>query len=317
MNCKHCGSELVEGAAFCTQCGAAVSESRSKKIWVALGKAACYFIVFNLIQIISVTVYSIVISIVCNVLILSGHIIADDPIAYINTLYYTYINELLTISGLLTILAMFIFFRARKRRLHKEIKLRPVSPSVIILAVVLGMAAQLAINFTLSIMSVFLPEWMFSALEDQNGILTNGSIITQIVNVALITPIVEEIIFRGLIHTRLRRALPKAAAVAVSSVIFGIAHGNIIGFFYAGALGVILALVFEKYESVIPPMLIHAGFNGTSYLLTLLPNNPLIIWGLYFISIAITIAILYLMLRKNAARDYTPNQPNNSLTDNT
>lgn len=309
MNCKYCGNELHESDAFCTQCGAAVNESNSKRIWSAIGKAACYFIAFNLIQLITATVYTIAISFVGSFMVMSGFVAADDPLTYVTTLYYTYINELLIMTGILTIVALFLFFRIRHRRLTREIRLRPVSFGTIVLAVILGICAQYAINFTLSQISVYLPEWIITTLVDQNEIFSNGSFTVELLDVVIVTPIVEEIIFRGLIHTRLRSALPKAAAIAISSVIFGLAHGNVLGFIYAGALGVILALVFEKYDSIIPPMLIHAGFNGASYLLDLLPNNLLIILGIYFISIALMVAIIYYMIHKKAGTHNIEQEP--------
>ncbi len=312
MICKFCGSELPEGSVFCTSCGARADEteapqeapvsnapSKARQIWAAIGKAICYFLVFNLVQIATAFIYSFGISFAVGFSAgMSGIVDPEAITEAINKIYYQYINEMMAVSGILTILTMFIFFRARKKRLTREIKVNKTSLLVLLGALALGVAAQFAINVTISLLSPLLPEWIFTALEDQNGILDNGSMVFQIINVAVITPIVEEMMFRGLIHTRLSRALSRVTAVAVSSVIFGIAHGNVLGFFYAGSLGVVLALVFDRYDSILPAIFIHAGFNGASYILMMFPENTLLILGVYFISIAVMAALLFLMLKK-------------------
>jgi membrane protease YdiL (CAAX protease family) len=108
-----------------------------------------------------------------------------------------------------------------------------------------------------------LPEdWTNSYAEaasfvDQTGVLA-------FVATALVAPVVEEVLFRGLIFTRLRRVMPGWAAVVLSAAVFGACHGEFVWFCYAFFLGVIFALLTEKTGSILPSMVMHLVFNTTN-----------------------------------------------------
>jgi len=87
---------------------------------------------------------------------------------------------------------------------------------------------------------------------------------------ALVAPVVEEVIFRGLIYTRLQSAVPGWAAVALSAAIFGLCHGEMVWFCYAYVLGVIFALLARETGSILPGMLMHVAFNTTNEVLVVL-----------------------------------------------
>ena len=53
----------------------------------------------------------------------------------------------------------------------------------------------------------------------------------------LFAPIAEEVIFRGLVYTRLRRAMPAALACVLSSLVFGLLHGQLLWIAYAFIMG--------------------------------------------------------------------------------
>lgn len=84
----------------------------------------------------------------------------------------------------------------------------------------------------------------------------------------LISPIAEEIVFRGLVFNRMRRYYPAIAAVVVSGVLFGAYHGNLVQGIYGGCMGILLAYTYERIQSFLIPCLFHAGANLTVYILT-------------------------------------------------
>ena len=94
----------------------------------------------------------------------------------------------------------------------------------------------------------------------------------EILAVVVLAPIVEELVFRGCIHTRLRRSMKPLTAALISAFIFGIAHGHLISATYAFILGLVLAYLYEKYDSVIVPILFHAAINGSNYIPILTPE---------------------------------------------
>jgi hypothetical protein len=88
-----------------------------------------------------------------------------------------------------------------------------------------------------------------------------------VISLAVIAPVVEEIVFRGFIYGGLRTRLGVAISVIVSAAIFALAHTFSVGgsilllgpsLFVAG---VALALVYERTRSLVPGMVLHASFN--------------------------------------------------------
>ena len=60
------------------------------------------------------------------------------------------------------------------------------------------------------------------------------------------------------------------AAAATQGFIFALMHVNLFAFLPLWILGIILALMVEKYQSLIPAMIAHALFNGLTVLMLLL-----------------------------------------------
>jgi membrane protease YdiL (CAAX protease family) len=78
----------------------------------------------------------------------------------------------------------------------------------------------------------------------------------------LVTPVAEEVFFRGFMYNVFRRWMPRIVAVVVQSLIFGFSH-----FFgtshaiYAVAVGIVLTLLYEWRKTLVSPIFVHAGIN--------------------------------------------------------
>ncbi|MGK9185733.1 CPBP family intramembrane metalloprotease [Priestia filamentosa] len=80
-----------------------------------------------------------------------------------------------------------------------------------------------------------------------------------ILSVALITPIKEELLYRGLICNFLTRRHHVIMGVLVSSLIFGIFH---IGFpLTATIMGIVFAILFYRTKSIMPSLILHIVWN--------------------------------------------------------
>jgi membrane protease YdiL (CAAX protease family) len=82
--------------------------------------------------------------------------------------------------------------------------------------------------------------------------------------VALVAPVVEELTYRGLGFAAVRDAFGAAAAVAVTALAFGLAHGLVVALPVLTIFGVVLALLRLKTQSLYPPIALHALFNGAA-----------------------------------------------------
>ena len=78
---------------------------------------------------------------------------------------------------------------------------------------------------------------------------------------SVIAPIIEELIFRGLVFNRIKYNYNAVAAIIISAIVFGIYHGNLTQGVYATLLGLCLAYVYNKTENLLVPICIHISAN--------------------------------------------------------
>ena len=273
MKCPKCQNDNFEGARFCTHCGFVLPrESRAKKFFMALLHAFLYVALFMGIQTVITFMYSFALSFsLVGSILFSGNLDAYDAELITEQLMnhvYENLHTVMLIAGLVTVLALAISFRIRHKDAVKEMHVSKIPLIRAPWYVVLGISLQPVTNFLLG----FLPESLLNDFAETNTLsYTTGPLGIELLNVVILTPIVEELIFRGLAFTRMRRGMSTTLAVLISAAVFGAVHGHPVSFIYASVLGVVLAwLMLKNNDSVIAPILCHAGFNGGSYLLQLL-----------------------------------------------
>jgi membrane protease YdiL (CAAX protease family) len=88
-----------------------------------------------------------------------------------------------------------------------------------------------------------------------------GAFAANAIVVAGIAPVVEELTYRGLGFSVLRPYGEVVAIIAVG-LAFGLAHGLIEGLPILSLFGMGLAFLRSRTDSVYPPILLHAAFNG-------------------------------------------------------
>lgn len=108
-----------------------------------------------------------------------------------------------------------------------------------------------------------------SAYQEAVEVFYGARLIVQIVTLGILTPIAEELIFRGLIYNRMKLVMksPKGAII-FSGLLFGFYHGNLVQTIYGCLCGFLLAYLYEKYGSIKAPVLGHICMNMVSLILT-------------------------------------------------
>ena len=113
----------------------------------------------------------------------------------------------------------------------------------------------------------------------------------------ILGPVCEELLFRGLLAGRLARYGQKPAAL-VSALLFGLYHANVSQFFYAFALGLLLAYAYFYTGSLKAPILLHMLFNFYGSAVVLLLPESGILPVLYLVSWPVlTVAGVILLVR--------------------
>ena len=159
---------------------------------------------------------------------------------------------------------LWIFYSRDSRRLVPVRK--KTQPIHWILVILLGIFGGLAGNFIVILSGLI--QLFPDVYEEMAEIQYSGPVWIQFLSMGLAAPIMEEILFRGLIFRRLRTYCKFPVALIVSSFIFGLCHGNILQFFYAFLLGLLMGLLYGRFRTLWAPIAFHAAANLFSVAVT-------------------------------------------------
>lgn len=135
-----------------------------------------------------------------------------------------------------------------------------VVPPVLLLVPALLLTITSALNLLMRV--VPLSAWeesMFSRMAD-------GSI-AAVLAVCVLAPLLEEMLFRGIVLRGFLQRYPRGQAIFMSALFFGAAHMNIYQFVVGFVMGTVLAWLYERTRSLIPCIALHAAYNTTTLLL--------------------------------------------------
>ncbi len=193
----------------------------------------------------------------------------------------------LSLWGLLTLLTYLALrtrpahVRAIPARAYLSFKRPALTHSLGALLLLPGLA-KLMLEVYLPFQSEILPipEIMFET-EQLTATLRSLSTPVFMLLMAVSPAVCEELFFRGLVLGSLRRGLSPTRAVLWQAFFFGAAHASLYRIIPTASLGLILGLITLRTRSLVPAILLHAGYNalvmGTlddRYQLILSPMNP-------------------------------------------
>ena len=137
-----------------------------------------------------------------------------------------------------------------------------------------------------------------SAYDSLAESMVESTPLVLILVVVLIGPVMEELLFRGILYRRLRDYLGVGWAAALSGVFFGVIHGNLVQGVYAGLFGVVLALLYEHFGTLAAPLTAHFTNNLTASF-AILPDGipPLMALA---VCVLLTVAFSMIIFRKSS-----------------
>lgn len=127
-----------------------------------------------------------------------------------------------------------------------------------ILALAAGAALGVGVNNLIAMTPLIR---MSAGFSEANQAFFAGGILFELLGSGLLIPIAEELLYRGVVYKRLRLLMGVWPAIVLSAVIFGAMHFNLVQFFYAGILGIMLAFLVERTGYVCMAALAHMGAN--------------------------------------------------------
>jgi len=130
----------------------------------------------------------------------------------------------------------------------------------VLLAAAVGTCATLFLNFLVNLFPSKTPP----GLEAVNEVIStgNGLVLTSfIIAVCIVAPVVEEIIFRGILWRTIEKLTSTNLAWAATSVLFAVAHADIIHIIAVFPLGVLFGYLRKRTNNIWAPMVAHATNN--------------------------------------------------------
>lgn len=183
------------------------------------------------------------------------------------SVFLSWFNFVTTVAFYGVLLAIVLFFAGRRAgRAWTRLGLRRFP----IWVVVLMPPGALLLQIVSSLISLALSPALGGMKNPQDCDISQAfgaEPLLAVLSVAVIAPVVEEIVFRGFIYGGLKPRLGVAISVLVSSALFALAHSLSVGgsiLLLAPSLfvaGVALALVYERSRSLVPGMVLHGSFN--------------------------------------------------------
>lgn len=102
-------------------------------------------------------------------------------------------------------------------------------------------------------------------LPRSDSILMAAGLLPALLATALVVPVMEELLFRGLLYGRLREQFGFGQAMALSSLLFGLYHLNPVQALYGFLMGCLFCMVYRRCGSERDlrwPIFMHGAANG-------------------------------------------------------
>ena len=231
-------------------------ESFLLKVWNVLWPLLIYLAAQNLVVLIGMFICMI-----------AGSLINADSSGMVNVdllmessmeMYEKYALLFLLIAALICIP---IYYRMHKKDCSKagEVKRNIPMTNKDYLAIILsGAALALALNNIIALTPL---PYLSPGFEETSEVLSGGNIILQIVTAGIFACIVEEVSMRGVTYLRMKRYWGKRKAIFFSALVFGLYHMNLVQAVYAFFVGLFLAWLYERYDSLWAPIVAHMSAN--------------------------------------------------------
>lgn len=220
--------------------------------------------------------------------------------------YASYMNNLNLITCVMYICALipialwyyFKFYKVKK----KSSRLRYYRPSSVGYTVLLAFGVSHAISLLFILIAVIMPQ----SMENYNNLVENSGFLSYsviwFISTLVLPPLVEELLFRGLIMGKFRRAGSSfLVANILQALLFGVFHMNLVQGIYAFFLGLVMGYLVQKYHTLLASMTFHAFFNFFGTFLTDMENkvfNEYLQFLAMILGILFTVIALYLISRQ-------------------
>jgi membrane protease YdiL (CAAX protease family) len=206
-----------------------------------------------------------------------------------------------------------------------KIAISPVSAMVVIIGILLILCLNVLLDPLTSLAPV--NETLLNLYEGMKS-----QPIPFFVMAVIAAPLLEELMFRGIILDGYLKNYKPWHAILVSAFLFGLIHGNLAQGIGAFALGALFGWIYWKTQSIVPVVLLHFVNNGIAFIGTQYTSkedlskslrdymeNDMLYFPLYALSALLLGALVWILQTKYFKQDPTsmPSPENEPTTTDT
>ena len=212
------------------------------------------------------------------------------------------------ISSLVALPVLYQFYRQDQfleGRSGQKVKIEKEHIFSVIYAVVAAALIGFALNNIISMTPLV---EMSAGYQEASRNFYGSTVWLELLGSAILTPLLEELLYRGIIYKRLEKMTGFLPALFLSSFIFAFMHFNLVQFIYAFLLGMVLAYMMHEKGHMYVAAVGHMGANALAVIRTefglfesFTDKSPLA-WILSVVCLFIGLLILFLGGKKKDAK---------------
>lgn len=260
-----------------------------------IGSMLLYMFIYLVMQAVASLIYGIII--VINAVFKFGVEDVDWLMQYALERLEGDIGYILIIGAILSFFTFWLM--ERTKNIRGRWHLHSIGSNHSALLIVFGMSAGIVLGVFLSLITLFQSDTIQTTMDNYDAYsneLLSGNFVLLLLSVGIVVPIIEEVMFRGIIMNKLSAVFSLRTATIIQSVAFGVYHLNIVQSTYAIVLGFLLTYLFLKYKSLIAPICVHMGINSFAVIgSTDAVSNALA--GLQIVLLVLAFIMFFIVLR--------------------
>jgi len=183
-----------------------------------------------------------------------------------------FITQIIFQAGIIGLILAWIV-AVRKFRLTERFGLRTrgwlMTPALALLWLVIAYCALVPVSLGSQVLMERITGIELKAqglVESAPDITDPATRVLMLITLCLGAPLMEELLFRGVLYSVAARWLNPWYACVATSVFFGVIHGNLLSLIPLTLLGMFLAESYRRTRTLAVPVLMHSLFNLISYL---------------------------------------------------
>jgi len=213
--------------------------------------------------------YMLLYHFVNTILVVFGVAISSDTLDSIS-------GNTVIITLILTQLIVFIFVYLMHRgyNFKRYMRINKLSKKETLFALLGGIGILPLSTLIILGLNALIPDVVKNYTEMMEAMTLDANVILTLISIALLAPVVEEVLLRGLLFRQYEKVGAKAITIVIlSGVLFGVFHLNIVQGIFTTVGGIFFALGFLWSRSLWVPILMHLANNLLSLSIGYLPET--------------------------------------------